>query len=278
MGFTLSLPFIALALAMLGYRWRVVSSGFAVLALVLALWQGVLEPFGLIWLLLAAFSLLLALRTEGRWRWGGLGALAVLALLLASHHLPGFHNPLVLDAVYIGEAGKPFSLWANFDKGLAGWLLLVVGLARQQPADDGEAEYVPPPWFCALALLGVILLVLLAGAASGWVRWDAKWSEGAWRFLACNLFLTAVPEQVFFQGGVLPLLQRRLPGWLAIPACGLLFGLAHLPGGIGFALLAALAGCGYSLMFVWTRRLEWAVLTQFLLNASHFLLFTYPQA
>jgi membrane protease YdiL (CAAX protease family) len=41
-------------------------------------------------------------------------------------------------------------------------------------------------------------------------------------------------------------------------------------------LLGTLAGTGYALAFRRSGRLEMAVLTHFAVNATHFLLFTYP--
>ena len=55
-----------------------------------------------------------------------------------------------------------------------------------------------------------------------------------------------------------------------------LFGLAHAAGGPLLVLLAALAGAGYSLAYAATRRIESAVLAHFVLNAVHFVGFSYP--
>jgi hypothetical protein len=54
------------------------------------------------------------------------------------------------------------------------------------------------------------------------------------------------------------------------------FGLAHAAGGWQYVLLAAVAGCGYALVYHRTTRLEMAILCHFTVNAVHFLLFTYP--
>ena len=55
-----------------------------------------------------------------------------------------------------------------------------------------------------------------------------------------------------------------------------LFGLAHLAGGWQYVVVASLAGAGYAVVFQRTARLEMAILTHFAINATHFLLFTYP--
>jgi hypothetical protein len=50
----------------------------------------------------------------------------VLALALAMHKLPGFNNPLLLDRVVLSDGAAPFTLYANFDKGAVGLVLLAL--------------------------------------------------------------------------------------------------------------------------------------------------------
>jgi hypothetical protein len=64
--------------------------------------------------------------------------------------------------------------------------------------------------------------------------------------------------------------------WVAVAASALLFGAAHGAGGALYAALATVAGLGYALAYATTRRVEAAVLTHFIVNAVHFLGFTYP--
>ncbi len=56
----------------------------------------------------------------------------------------------------------------------------------------------------------------------------------------------------------------------------LLFGLAHFGGGLAYVGLATLAGLGYGIAYARTQRIESAILTHFLLNAVHFVGFTFP--
>jgi uncharacterized protein len=55
-----------------------------------------------------------------------------------------------------------------------------------------------------------------------------------------------------------------------------LFGLAHIAGGIVYVGLATIAGIGYSIVYLRTRRIESAIVTHFAVNAVHFFGFTYP--
>ncbi len=60
--------------------------------------------------------------------------------------------------------------------------------------------------------------------------------------------------------------------------CALLFGLAYFGGGISYILLATAAGIGYAIVYRRTQSIEMAMLAHFALNATHFLLFSYPRA
>jgi hypothetical protein len=57
---------------------------------------------------------------------------------------------------------------------------------------------------------------------------------------------------------------------------GILFGLAHFPGGATYVIVASVAGIGYGYAYYLTGRIESAILTHFFLNSAHFLFFTYP--
>lgn len=130
-------------------------------------------------------------------------------------------------------------------------------------------------------LLLTVGVVLGVGCLTHTVHWDPKWPAQAPAFLAVNLLFTCVAEEGFFRG----LLQERLTQacgtsslahWLPALVSAMLFGAVHLGGGWPFALLATLAGFGYTAAYARTRHIEAAILTHFAVNAAHFLLFTYP--
>ena len=72
---------------------------------------------------------------------------------------------------------------------------------------------------------------------------------------------------------------RRQPAWnwIAIVVSTVLFGLAHAGGGTTWLFVATVAGLGYGLVYARTRTVEGATVVHFLVNAAHFLLFTYPR-
>ncbi len=225
-----------------------------------------------------------------------LALLALVLLALAMHKLPGFHNVLLLDQVQVSRDGIPFTLYANFDKGLAGVvLLLVLWPLSQYPQGNWQSQHrgpLAPPatslrydqllWrgFWPLFPLTFLFSELL-GVTFGFLTWDPKFPSYTLLFLAVNLWLTCVAEELFFRGLLQTSLQRWLAArgyalWPAAVLVGLLFGVAHLAGGWPYAVAVTFAGIGYGLMYLRSGRIEVAILGHFALNAVHFLLFSYP--
>ncbi len=212
----------------------------------------------------------------------------VIGLALSLHLLPGFLNPTYLAST--SDARGPTLRYLNFDKGVAGLLLLVV-LAARQRRDPHLADAAAPaaaplpvpaaglprwaPWAVAAATLALPWAIAVA---TGVGRPTPRWPENAAVFLAANLFLTCVAEEVAFRGVIQGLLARRLGtdlrtmnGWLPVLLAAVLFGLAHAAGGPAYVALALLAGLGYGLMYTLSGRIEAAIALHFALNALVFL-------
>lgn len=237
-----------------------------------------------------AWAALAALATLGAAAWGSLRASSVvvrrmltavaatMALALALHLLPGFANPKLFDALTLSPGAAPFTQYLNFDKGAAGLVLLAAYAPRMKAWS--EARRVMAVTLAVTA--GTAAAVIGAALLTGYVRPDLKLLSLAPAFLATNLLFTCIPEEAFFRG----LLQERLMRflarqphwgcWLPVLVSSLLFGAAHAAGGATFAVLATLAGLGYSIVYAITRRTEAAVLTHFAINALQFVGFTYP--
>lgn len=227
-------------------------------------------------------------------RWFARGQLLLVAsilLLLAMHKLPGFQNVLLLDQVQVSQDAIPFTLYANFDKGLAGLVLLVLLWPLSQPSPQSLQVAAPQNRRSDLTLRWLrgwwplfpltFLCSEMIAVAFGFITWDPKLPAYTLTFLAVNLFLTCVAEELFFRGLFQTALQRWLarrawPLWLAAVVVGLSFGAAHLGGGVPYAITVTAAGIGYGLMYLRSGRIEVAILGHFALNALHFLLFSYP--
>lgn len=197
----------------------------------------------------------------------------LLAFALAVHAVPGYDNPLLLKDVRLSAASAPYTLYANFDKGVAGLVLLALFCRRASSWRDFAAALRSQVFVLAGLLSGVLGLAW----AIGFVHPDFKWSPFLPLFAVVNLLFVCVAEEAFFRG----LIQEQLAragDTVAVAVSGLLFGAAHLGGGWHFAVLASLAGLGYALLYSRTRRIEIPIATHFLLNLVHFVAFTYPRA
>jgi len=201
-----------------------------------------------------------------------------MAGLLAVHTMSGFQNPVVLRDVILSSAAMPYTQYVNFDKTLAGVLVLAIGwFAPLRTVRDWSAMLRR-----AAPIIGATIVVVMAGSlALGFVRFDPRWTPLFWVWAPINLLLTCVSEEALFRG----FLQRELGAALdgrphaaatAAAISALAFGLAHSGGGWRYVLLATLAGTGYAVAYQRTGRVEASILAHFAVNATHFLLFTYP--
>lgn len=210
----------------------------------------------------------------------GAGAVgAVLSVALALHVVPGFDNWKILDEFELSDQAQAFSLYLNFDKPLIGLFILAFGapLLRDWPEWKSMLVTAAP-----IALAGIALVYGL-GYLSGYAAFDPTFDPVFAVWALRNLFFTCVAEEAFFRGFLQRYLERSLArfrsGRLAsLAIVSLLFGLAHFAGGAGYVALSTVAAIVYGYVYQRTGRIEAAILTHFLLNAGHFLFFTYPVA
>lgn len=209
-------------------------------------------------------------------------ALALLAMagFFATHSMPGFHNPLLLHEHKFSPDALPFTQRANFDKGMAGLLLLVFFCERSKSWQEWTRVML------RTVPIALITCLFISGIATAlhYSRLDIKLPSYTPVFLLTNLFFTCFAEEALFRG----LIQHRMSRWLGsrhVKRAGLialictssLFGLVHTGGGWGYVLLATVAGLGYGYAFMRTERIEAPILVHFCVNAMHFLGFTYPR-
>ena len=256
------LPWPYLALLTLGYG--------------LALSYGQLGVQTLIAIGLLTLSGLAVLQRKSHYlRYAGHALFVVLAVALALHWLPGFHNGRAINPARLTPDAVPFSMYFNLDKPLIGvWLLLVC------------------PWiaprFAWRASLGATLMGLAVAASMalggamllGMITWAPKWPHQGTLWLLNNLLLVTLVEEALFRGYIQGGLSRKLKmlpygQTVALVAASTLFGLAHAAAGWQWMLLAGLAGVGYGLAYRFGG-LGAAIATHFGLNVLHFVFFTYP--
>ena len=249
------------------------------LAVVSGILEHTLDVNGAVVILAYSALLLGALKSQQVWLRRLLVCLfGVFSLALAMHLLPGFHNEQVVDHQIVSVDATPFTLYANFDKGLAGLFLLAYFFAGQVRAEyyQRQNNSIEIGFIIILTSLFALGLAFLLGL----IRFDVKLPSFWLGFLAINLFFTCAAEEAFFRGflqkGLSAWLEGKLPLLIAPIFSALIFGLAHIAAGIEYALVAGIAGFGYGYIFYRTKRIEWSILCHFIFNVTHIFLFTYP--
>ncbi len=204
----------------------------------------------------------------------------LIALGLALRLFPGFQNQKIYEGLRLSADAPLFNLNLNFGKGSAGLLLLVAYAVRIRQWTELKGLISTPRWW---VVFGTPVVVIGISVVAGGIRFDPKWPLFALTFLSANLLFTCVAEEVFFRG----LLQERLHRffdtkkmwrWLPVVLVTGLFAPLHMNSDPAYLAVVTLAGLGYSLAYAMARRVEAAILTHFLVNAIHFLFFTYPYA
>lgn len=204
-------------------------------------------------------------------------AVILVALLLGIHALPGFSNPVLVRNEILSPGAEPYTLYFNFDKAFVGILILgttSLALPKQSSAWNlrDAATIVPTN----------VIVAMLLSLASGYVIFQPRWSSLFWVWSVTNLFLTCMSEEAFFRTLIqrevrVALGARRGASATAIAVSAFTFGLAHFAGGWQYVALATVAGAGYALTYERTGRVELSIAAHFILNATHFLFFTYPR-
>jgi membrane protease YdiL (CAAX protease family) len=273
------LPFVLLLAAVLGL-WvrRDVALVALAASMAAAYYTGALAGLAALWIaLLGVLAYLHASRT-GLTRLATAIAFFLFAVALGLLLLPGFPRTVVGEAVVLSPGAMPYTLGLGFAKVVTGIFILAFMHPERVRSwrELGQVLARVAPVFVATAATVMVLTLAL-----GYVKFDPKWTPLFFTWALVNLFFTCLSEEAFFRGFVLRELaaigsNRRVAAIVALAISSLLFGLVHLGGGWKYALAAMLAGVGYGIAYLRTRRLEGSMVVHFGLNATHFLLFTYP--
>ncbi len=204
--------------------------------------------------------------------------LLLLGVALALHVVPGFNNHEFISSHTLNESVASFTVWFNYDKSLFG--ILVMGLVFKSKLissfDDLKLflKTVLP-----ILLIG-LPVIYISAIAMGYVRLDVTFTSIFLPWALKNLFFTVLAEEILFRGLIQTELQKRLPkknaALLSISIAGVLFGIAHFAGGLNYVILSTIAGFVYGYAYYKTQRIEASIAAHFLLNAGHFLFFSYP--
>jgi membrane protease YdiL (CAAX protease family) len=281
------LPFALLLAAVLGlWIHRAFWIGALIASIAAAYYTGALEdfavvPLGLLAIFAVRFRMARALPPSGQaialQVLFGI-AIFVLTLSIALLILPGFPRVTLTEAAPLTPDALPYGIGLGFAKVAPAILILgIINTDRTRSASELFAvlRRVIPIWMVTLA--AVIMLTM----ALGYVRFDPKWTSLFFVWAVVNLFFTCLSEEAFFRGFVQHELARigsntKRAAIVAIGVSAVLFGLAHFAGGWTYVIAGVIAGIGYGLAYHFTQRIEAAMAVHFALNATHFLLFTYP--
>lgn len=202
-------------------------------------------------------------------------ALFFLGFAFEIDKVPGFQALWILHQIQFTPDAIPYSLGLNLGKIATGLILLgallPLAVKRSEWSQLFQQTFTRLPFvLVALSLFSVLL---------GYVHWEPKLPAHLPLWMMSNLFFCCVAEEGFFRGFLQQSLSQinfRYSSIMAIAIASFTFGLAHYQGGIYYILLATIAGIFYGWIYHVTKRIEASIITHFLLNLTHLLLFTYP--
>lgn len=191
-------------------------------------------------------------------------AIVLLSFVVVFHLFPGF-NPVVITPKFRIGIQKATIL------GLFPLALLVpVAVSGRDWAKVGKG--------LLFGCLGIAIMAVLATVA-GATKWQMKTlPPAAWIVYLNNLIFVAIPDEAFYRGFI----QNQLAKYwnnraLALLVTSLIFTLAHVYWSpnvmtLAFVFIASLL---YGGVYLWSGKIESAILTHFLLNFIHITFFTY---
>lgn len=246
------------------------------LSLLSGYWGAYVSISGIVALIAFALMAIYYRKSQGTSKNIAWWSLFFTSLLFGFHLVPGFDNWLVIEPIQIGH-GVLYEKGLSFDK--LGTGILLLALAIPQVYKSSQSLIVGPFW---PTFLITPILVFSLGLLTGYIGWDPKLPAIILIWAPLNL-ATCFVEEVFFRGLIQGSLSKKLNRYrygpyLAIITAALLFGVAHIQGGVLYLLLATIAGLCYGYVFYKSMRIEAAILLHFTVNSLHFLLFTYPVA
>jgi len=256
-------------------------------AVLSGIFTGALHWLAAVWIaILAALALLyVRLREDhgllNKEVWQTLAGLlfAVYAVAMSLAMLPGFHRVVLVEPQVLSPGAAPYGISVGFPKVATGIIILglINPLVVRSWSELGRVLARALPIYVVTAVVGMFVVI-----AMGYSSFDPKWSTLFLWFLPVNLFFTCLSEEGFFRGFVQHELSRvgsnrALASGVALTVAAILFGLVHFGGGVQYILAATVAGLGYGWAFLRTGRIEAAMAVHFGVNATHFLLFTYPR-
>lgn len=261
---------------------RQVVMGLLGFSLIAAYYTGALTGSGLISIVTLATVLFLMQRVRGIpgkevSYWSYFTIVIILCALIVTHVLPGFHAISFAQDVRLSPQSKTFDINLGYGKAFVAALLWIY-LLEDGPIATRRRKILPT----ILVITTVTSIIIMPlGILFGIVAFEPKLMPLFFSWALVNLFSAVITEEIFFRG----ILQKNLTnymmrkmshGWiLSILIIALLFALVHMVGGILYMVVVFIAGCGYGIAYK-VAGIEAAIGTHLMVNATHWVLFTYP--
>ncbi len=244
-------------------------------SLVLAFVSKIANPIAILSILLFYALVIMYSKYSSKWKTLLWVLVFFLGLALELHLIPGFKNLLIWNKIQLTPDATPFTLYLNFDKTIVGVIILGLTLNLANTGVEWKALLKQ----VAFKLPIIIFIILILTIAFGYTKFEPKLPHDLWIWMVSNLLFTCVAEEGLFRGFFqesLSQLKYKYSNYIAILVPAISFGIIHYPGGIKYVILATVAGVLYGWVYKITKRIEASILTHFLLNLTHILLFTYP--
>jgi len=193
-------------------------------------------------------------------------ALVCLGMSFRLRFIPGYYPFFITPKFAIGLENPliglfPLALLVPLAKDLHDWTAVVKGLI----------------FGCA----GIALLAVLA-TISGATHWDFKLPSYFGTRILSNLILTSIPEEGFYRGLIQKTLCNyfkniRMGNVLAVILTSLLFSASHIywSPNLGILIFTFLTGLLYGCVYLFSGKIESAILCHFLFNLIHMTFFSY---
>lgn len=201
----------------------------------------------------------------------------IIGFITLLNKIPGMQYWNVISNISLSTDAIPLNLYLAFDAPLLGIAIFL--FSTPSPCNRTDIKRMIK---MALWLIPTMLTIVIFSAIQlNYVRWDPKWTSLFFVWALSNLWFTSMTEEAIFrrlfQDTLRSLFQPiKFGTYIAIFTASTLFGIAHIAGGINYVILATIAGIFYGTAYHISGRIEASILCHFILNATHFLLFTYP--
>jgi len=206
-------------------------------------------------------------------------SITTLTVLTFSHKVPGYHNWQAFKELKLSKDSAVFDMWFNFDKPLIAFFLLLFIYNPISKALDYK-EIIIKSFIFSIPTITILFALSLS---NNYIIFDPKLpSFGITIFWIIKmLFFTVIAEEFFFryfiQNNLTAVFKKfKHAKIVGLVLTSLVFGLFHLSGGLMFAILAFVSSLFYGGVYIKTKYIESAILLHFIVNSTHFFLFSYP--